>query len=240
MLKKFAFVGAVALSIGSASAATVTIGTGNSPFAEPFAPGAFSLNSDSERYQQIWDASNFADLGRIEIQSISFVPTALGSRAPEASRSSYDLSFSTTSRTIAELTGTQEDPDYDSNLGQNNALFGSIRFERGVLAVEPTVSGSFVYDPSAGNLLLDMDITLFQPNAGTGFFVEGSDQTSGAYATSFSGSQFSTFGAVATFEYEPVGDELEVSVVPLPASFGFLAFALAGFGIGARRRRVAG
>jgi len=140
---------------------------GNAANAIPF--GRSPSSNEPVRYQQIYDASEFGgELGDvIEISEIRF---RIDEGTPEESPTTFDLievRFSTTSVANDELNALV----FDNNIGTNDTLVfsGSFTWDAcGIgtdLCVGPypypfdlaiPLSTPFVYDPAAGNLLLEV------------------------------------------------------------------------------------
>lgn len=123
---------------GPVAAGTITIGanTGGSPW--PF------TGSYLAEYQQIYDGSLFS--GPVNINQITFFPAAL-SPNPPLIKGTFTLSLSTTSASVSNPSLVFAD-----NLGADNALFFS-----GAVDNVLTFTGTpFLFDPSQGNLLLDV------------------------------------------------------------------------------------
>lgn len=205
----------------SASAATLTIGVQQNYNIFPFSP-----RSSATRYQQVWDASSFAGLGRIEITGVSFELASFARNAPTAT---YDLSFSATSAAVNGLDTSKTATGFDSNLGADNSLFNTTVFNGGAITGPLSFGGSFIYDPTAGNLLLDMAISDI---TGSGFAaIAATSNSGGLFSRSHDfGSGFANYGAIATFEYN------EISEVPLPASVLLLGLGMAALGFAGRKR----
>ena len=118
----------------------------------------------SQRYQQAYAASLFAGYdGPLTITGISFRPDATFGGAFAATLADIQINLSTTPRALSELTGVFAD-----NLGGDDTVVVG----RGPLALSSSFTGPaggpkdfdiqidlttpFTYDPSAGNLLLDV------------------------------------------------------------------------------------
>lgn len=107
------------------------------------------------RYQQIYDRSVFP--GPITITEISFFNDPNTSPAATIQLGEYTISLSTSPKTVGGLL-----PDFNGNLGPDNTLFffgvrndsipGGQKF-----TILPSSGGQpFLYDPSLGDLLLDV------------------------------------------------------------------------------------
>ena len=130
-----------------AAANTVTIGTSNEANADPFYGEYYS-----GEYQQVYSSSLFS--GPVEITGITFFcATTPVSGCPGGTtiNGGLTIDLSTTSAGINSLSLT-----YSANLGSNNALF----FTGTVTNVLSFTGGPFLYNPSQGNLLMDVDITM--------------------------------------------------------------------------------
>jgi hypothetical protein len=207
-------------------------------------PSGFS----SQRYQQVYRASDFASItGPHLITQIAFRPDA-GSQGSAFSSTLPDvrIDLSTTSVAPDHLNAT-----FASNVGANDTIVygGSTG---GSLALSSADTGPangpkdfdivinlttpFVYDPSAGNLLLD--VRNFSGGTTTQFDAQltNGDAVSRAYANdgvdSPTATAFNTLGLVTQFTVDPV---------PEPASFTLLGMGVAGLMCyaGLRRRKKA-
>ncbi|MFZ3244260.1 MAG: PEP-CTERM sorting domain-containing protein, partial [Candidatus Acidiferrales bacterium] len=105
----------------------------------------------SGEYQQVYSSSLFS--GPVDITGITFfcatTPVA-GCPGGTTINGGLTIDLSTTSAGINSLSLT-----YSANLGSNNALF----FTGTVTNVLSFTGGPFLYNPSQGNLLMDVDIT---------------------------------------------------------------------------------
>ena len=215
---------AALLCIGTqASAATLTVGTRIHDNAFPFSP-----RPGATRYQQVWDSSIFERIGAVEITKISFELSSWARTAPDAT---FDLSFSTTRAGVNGLNTDGSEAGFDSNLGADNALFNRTVFNGEAVSGTLDFAGSFIFDPTYGNLILDMQIS----DVGSYYMgpaVAATNNAAGLFSRSHNyGSGFENYGAIATFEYN------EISEVPLPASAAFLGFGALALGFATRKRR---
>jgi hypothetical protein len=144
------------------------------------------------RLQQVYDATTFG-VSSISIQEIKFYqfdPDNAGIN-DTLNLGTYTITLSTTSRAVTELFC----PDcpgglmgsFDSNVGGDAAVFQvvpdlSAIFSNGVLSFG-NLANPFVYDPTQGNLLIDIEVSDFDPDdistlvQGTDLFFESTDMT---------------------------------------------------------------
>ena len=186
----------------------------------------------SVRYQQVYSASEFGSTDPLTISQIAFRPDgAVTTSALTVFFTSVQIDLSTTSRTPTTLSTTFAD-----NVGPDNAtVFNSFVF------VNAPVTGPaggpkdftitipitpFVYDPSAGDLLMDV-----RAATSSGGIEDNLDEQSGSPFTahvdasgigSTTGNLFST-GLVTEFEVSPFVRVAEPSTLPL----GVLAMLVA-------------
>jgi hypothetical protein len=217
--KRFMLVFAAATAIlgttaGQAHADLVQIGTQNQGGnAFPFG-GYFS--TPGNRYQQVYNSALFTH-GPILINSIEFYNH---SGVSSFAGGVYSLHLSTTSRAVNGL----DTVNFANNVGGNDQVFRTIDLT-GVLvnnnstyvfsAVSP-----FLYNPAAGNLLLD----IFAP--GTPGFSVFFDAMNGSFGTNSSrahnfGTNFESWGLVTGINYTTAS-------VPVPAPTGVV---LGGIGV---------
>ena len=208
---------------------------------------------DSQRYQQAYNASIFAGLsGPVTIEGISFRPDTTYGAAFATTLSDIQINLSTTSRSLAELTGVFAD-----NIGSDDTTV----VDRGALSLTSSFTGPtdgpkafdiyialdnpFVYDPSTGNLLLDVRNYEGQvdPDVFPVFDADYSSELWRGWTTNPDvdgvGNAEATlygrgFGLVTQFTYTPGADTGAVTI-PAPGAFLLTAIGLAN--LAARRRR---
>ena len=162
------------------------------------------------RYQQVYDASNFPSA--FDITSISFFCENCG----RVSQGSFRLFLSTTSKPVDGLS-----PTLDLNVGPDNSFFAQFisngEIPSGVLTF---VGVPFHYDPTVGNLLLDILVHLRFEGISSGLFASRSAGDGGAppgfsRAHDFAGGNpafFAGYGLVTEF------NRPEATTVPEPAT----------------------
>lgn len=191
----------------------------------------------SQRYQQVYDASLFGDLTPLfQIDGISF-------RADEAATTPFSATYGTEEMPVEILVGrTPFGSDDLSQLFEEN--YGEDEPDvvfRGVLTLETMGNGdayvsidfddSFTYNPSGGNLLLEIrkfSTDLLSPE----LMLDTDDAMDNAIAS------LSALGAVAEQGDVNTGGlvtRFEGAVIPSPAAAGLGLVMLAG--IAARRAR---
>jgi hypothetical protein len=126
-------------------------------------PFGFSYNAE---YQQIYDSSNFK--GPILINDLEFFNTNFNSGSTSLPTGNWKIQLSTTSVGVNDVTG-----DFPANEGLNvtSVYDGNItqawKFGN---TLHLTLEKSFLYDPSKGNLLMDVVTSGVTNPGGTTFF----------------------------------------------------------------------
>jgi hypothetical protein len=165
---------------------------------------------------------NLFTAGPIRITEIDFYDTLVFNPGQHISDAIYTLSLSTTSKAVNGLDTT----NLNNNVGANNTQVYS-HFRNDPVALGDTIrfilDTPFDYDPSQGNLLLDIQ----RPMAGplTFLFLDamnGTFDNQSSRAHDY-GAGFEGFGLVTGFEYAPS------PAVPEPASLALAA--IGGLGL---------
>ena len=212
----------IALGVATNLPAQVTVGaadpnTGNSI---PFGTSAFG-----DHYQQLYASSAFT--GLFSITSFDFFHTQFlpgqGLYAP----GTYTFSLGTTSQQIATI-----DPTFANNATSPLIFFATLVIPPGTSAASPTLNIAgipFSYDPSLGNLLLDIQFT----NTNSGLFLDFDHNAVGlmsrAYGTGTTGKADVGVGLVTRFNAIATPE-------PTSLALGATGLVLVG-GLAARRRR---
>lgn len=212
-------------SFGRTQAATfntITVGApadGSNIF--PFA-GGFSNFGGANRYQQAYAASQFNSAAPILIRSISFV----GGQGTFAT-STYAFSLSTTATGIDNLSTT----NFDANRGIDNTLLASLNLSGTAPATLRIESSTpFLYDPSSGNLLLDIVVSpgnVFPVALGASYHARSNAFGIMSRYHNF-GTGFIGYGLVTQFELAPLTIATVVAAIDQAVATG----ALRGVGEG--------
>ena len=206
--------------LSSAPAQSLTIGTAefSGQFGNTF---PFGTNTGN-RYQQAYAASNFT--GPVTITGINFfAATDSGNLARNYTGGTFTLSLSTTPLGVNTI---NENSNFDANLGSDNQLFTTETLTGTVDPVLTFSGAAFNYDPTQGDLLLDISVT---GSASTSLAFQFDSANGGIM------SRAHDFGNV--FDNHGLGTEFtfgEIVSVPAPGTLVIL-----GLGLFAIARRVA-
>ena len=173
------------------------------------------------RYQQVYDEEEFPS-SPMEITDISFFPRE-GAKWREGT---YKLYLSVTSKSVNGL----DTSNLDNNVGVNEQLFTSVSLSGLIGSPKYTFTGNspYTYDPSVGNLLLDIRISNIGVN-GAGAFDGRTWDSDGEFsvAHNFGGTLFNNRGLVTEFQYNSV---------PVPGAIWLLGSGIIGL-VAFRRRK---
>lgn len=217
-MKKSAIVAStLAMLLSGTAQASITVGNNNSGNCYPYS--CFASDGGTE-YQQVFSSTAFS--GPIAINSIS-VDLNNGGLMDNAT---YTLSLSTTSKAVNEL----DTSNTANNIGANNAFFGTFTLGGNMPNVLTFNGTTFNYNPTVGNLLLDVTISGVTNKVGYQSFFNA-DYTGALTSRLWSnsnGTSQGTGGLVTTFD--------SVTAVPEPESYAMLLAGLGLMGFMTRRK----
>ena len=216
----------------------------NPPSGQAQTPAPFTYRGTTgSRVQQVYAASFFS--GAQTLTSLAF-------RSTPGSRNGADYGnviIRLSSTTFGDESGTPLSATFADNIGANVTTVYSGALSFAAAATDGfdyivNFTDGFLYDPAAGNLLLDVLIPTGTSVTGPGFFLASYDAANafndGVYSVSdiFHGDATTgtadTAGTITRFTGTPVA-----GAVPEPASWALMIGGFAAIGGAARRRRMA-
>jgi hypothetical protein len=224
----------IALSMAASAQAGVIIGTADTGNCYPFLCNDSGTDvGQSIEYQQVYTSTAFS--GPISITQLTFyqIFAAQFGGSTTVLDGNYQISLSTTSAPVNGLS-----TNLASNIGADNTLF--FNGNLGGMSVNPSLNitgGPFNYDPSKGNLLVDIFVTnqANVPN-GSGNGYNDADSTGSVTSRAYFLAGSTQFGNA-----DSVGlvTGFNVASIPEPSGFVLAGTALiAGLGVSLRRRRA--
>jgi hypothetical protein len=197
------------VSLGTLLGSSLTVGTDNAANDFPFS-GPFYGYAGTD-YQEAYASSDFS--GPIEITGIDFF---LGDGfTGNLYSGTYTLSLSIISSGIGSLSST----NLSGNLGSDDTVFETVALSGAAPGTLTFTGTPFLYDPSLGNLLLDISVAGGSGVGSTGVAYEDNNGvgTQVARYQNFGGGNGDGFGMVTEFD-----SNSGAAVAPEPATLSWL------------------
>jgi hypothetical protein len=198
---------------------SILLGTNNGGTADPFA-GPFPGLAGTQ-YQEAYASTDFS--GPISISSIEFFLLPGSSGALYGA--TYQLSLSTITANISSLSET----NLAGNVGADNTIFTTVTLGGAAPSILTFDGGGFFYNPSLGNLLLNIQVS-DPTSVGSAIFEDGAGSGPAGivrYSNFYNGT--TGYGLVTEFNgFTSDKDNLSVVVTPEPSTIMLVGCGLAG------------
>jgi len=213
-------------SFGTLLGSSITLGSDNGGNAFPFGGPFFGTGNTGTTYQEAYASTDFS--GAELITGIDFFQQAGFTGGIYSG--TYTLSLSIITADIGSLSST----NFAGNLGADNTVFDSVVLSGAAPSKLIFTGTPFLYDPSVGNLLLNISITGATPGSGKGVAFQDNEGvgTSIARYQNFGLNNGNGYGLVTEFD-SPSGG----AAVPEPGTLSLFGCGLAAALLVKRLRR---
>ena len=201
------------------TAAAVTVGNADGPNCDPFSCGP---TDEMTEYQQVYVSSAFP--GVLSFDEVSFTMNAF-QYGPQMDSATYTVSFYLTSAGVTTLSS-----NLASNEGSSLGTLGTFQIGGTMPAVLSLSGATISYDPSMGNLL--MDVVMSDPTLVFGSYQSffNADFTQAVTARAWNSTIYGDAGAQAGALQTTFG------AVPEPSTWALMLLGFAGLGFAGYRR----